>query len=317
MNSHTETAARAAFAGLIDYAGLFPPAELGVDAAVAEYDDACRSASAWVLGRFIAGASRAASVAAAWAARGTGNVLRVSVIAGVDRDPRRWFDSLRGALDAIAALHDAPGISVEALEIPLAPPVSARETFEAPIGQLRAALDRAKLGDLAAYVELPDHPRREELVPGAMAALARTRLGAKIRCGGIVAEAFPSVDAVAAFIAAAVAARVAFKATAGLHHPVRHRDAATGFAMHGFLNLLAAAAFAPMADVAELRQIVAEEEPLAFAFDERGFAWRDRRASTEDLLRMRATAFIGYGSCSFSEPVDDLAALGMLPAAIA
>lgn len=317
MNSRTEHAARAAFDELVDYAGLFPPAERGVDAAVAEYDDARRSAAAWMLGRFIVGAPQAAAVVSAWTAHTSRDALRLSVIAGVERDARRWFDSMRVALETIGGLRAERSVSVEALEIPLAAPPSARETFEAPIAQLRAALDRAGLGDLPAYVELPEHPRRDELLPGAMAALARTRLGAKIRCGGVVAAAFPSVDAVAGFIGTAVAHSVAFKATAGLHHPVRHENAATGFVMHGFLNLLAAAIFAPIADAGELRRIVAEEDPSAFAFDELGFRWRDRRANVDDLRRARATAFAGYGSCSFSEPVDDLTALGMLPAAIA
>lgn len=317
MNSHTDAAARAAFDRLIDYAGLFPPAELPVDDAVAEYEGARRGAASWMLGRFITGTVRAAEVLTAWTARGTGDGLHLAVVAGTDRDPRRWFDSLRGILDAIAALRDAPGAAVEAIEIPLAPPLSARETFDAPIAQLRAALDRAGLGAVPTYVELPAHPRRAELLPSAMAALARTRFGAKIRCGGIVADAFPSADAVAEFIASAVAERVAFKATAGLHHPVRHRDPATGFVMHGFLNLLAAAALAPHADASELGRIVGEEDARAFAFDEHGLIWRDRRASVDELQRMRATAFVGYGSCSFSEPVEDLTALGMLPAAVA
>ena len=317
MNSRSETAARAAFESLIDYAGLYPPAELGVDAAVAEYDGAREDAAAWMLGRFIAGTPRAAAVVSAWKALDTGDTLRLSAIAAVEPDARRWFDSLRGSLEAVVSLQGESGVSVDALEIPLAAPVSARETFEAPIAQLRAALDRAHLGGLPVYVELPAHSRREELLAQTMAALARAGLGAKIRCGGLVAEAFPTVDAVAGFIAEAASAHVPFKATAGLHHPVRHLNAATGFVMHGFLNLLAAATFAPESSAAELRQIVAEEDPHAFAFDEAEFAWRDRRASVDELRRARATAFVGYGSCSFSEPVEDLTALGMLPAAVA
>ncbi|MBV8372174.1 MAG: hypothetical protein JOY69_02850 [Candidatus Eremiobacteraeota bacterium] len=108
-----------------------------------------------------------------------------------------------------------------------------------------------------------------------------------------------------------------FKATAGLHHPVRHLDATTGFWMHGFLNLLAAATFAPNADAATLRHIVAEEDPHAFAIDDVSLRWRDLHAAASDLVRTRAGAFIGYGSCSFREPLDDLTALRMLPAGCA
>lgn len=315
MDVHTESAVRAAFDRLVDYAGLFPPAELDAGGAVTEYHAAQHGAEAWMLGRFVVAAARAPEVVTAWPARD--ETLHLSLIAAADRDPRRWFDSLRGTLEAIAALQAMPGVAVDAIEIPLAPPPSARETFEAPIGQLRAALDRAGVGEVPAYAELPAHARRDELLGGAMAALGRARLGAKIRCGGLVADAFPSVDSVATFIAEAAAHRIPFKATAGLHHPVRHLDPATGFTMHGFLNVLAAAAFAPAAGAAELRRIVAEDDPRAFGFANGAFAWRDRRAGVPELQRTRTTAFVGYGSCSFSEPVDDLTALGMLPAAVA
>ena len=315
MNATVGAAAHAAFAELIDYAGLFPPAQLSMEAAVAEYADARAGGSAWMLGRFIVPASRIGDVIAAEAQRGSAASPPLSVIVDAGTDPRRWFTSLQTQLAAVAAHRaDTP---VAVLEVPLPAPVSSRETFEAPIAQLRAALDRAELGDLPVFVEPAFGPRWSELLDGTFTALARARFGAKIRCGGVVAEAFPTVDAVADFISDAAAHRIAYKATAGLHHPVRHRDAATGFVMHGFLNLLAAAVFAPLADRAELREIVAEEDAGAFTFSSEDFHWRHRRASVHELERMRAQAFVGYGSCSFSEPVDDLTALGMLPAALA
>src|ERR1035438_1634039 len=43
---------------LIDYAGLFPPASLGMGAAVADYDAYSRSEWNWMLGRFIVPVSR-------------------------------------------------------------------------------------------------------------------------------------------------------------------------------------------------------------------------------------------------------------------
>ena len=86
--------------------------------------------------------------------------------------------------------------------------------------------------------------------------------------------------------------------------------------MHGFLNLLAAAALAPRSDLDALLRIVAEEDARAFAFDEATFAWRDRRVNLDYLRSTRACAFAGYGSCSFDEPIADLTALGLFsPAA--
>jgi hypothetical protein len=140
-------------------------------------------------------------------------------------------------------------------------------------------------------------------------------VGAKIRCGGLTASAFPSVEELAAFVASAHAHGVAFKATAGLHHPVRHVDATTGFTMHGFLNLLAAAALAPVCEAEELAKVIGEEDAGAFRFDAVSLSWRERRIDVTVLEQTRRCAFVGYGSCSFAEPVADLTALGVLPSA--
>ncbi len=109
----------------------------------------------------------------------------------------------------------------------------------------------------------------------------------------------PSIDELAAVVRACRASGVPFKATAGLHHSVRHGED------HGFLNLLAAAIFAD--DEAAL----AEDDPDAFGVNGEAFRWRDRVASIADVERGREL-FVAFGSCSFSEPVDDLRALGFL-----
>ena len=139
-----------------------------------------------------------------------------------------------------------------------------------------------------AYVELPLGEGVEEKV----AALAERRLRAKVRCGG--AEV-PSAAGLGRFLEACRDAGVPFKATAGLHHPL----AAEG--RHGFLNVLAACAFAD-ADALE------EDVQLSAT----GLRWRDREAGADELARVRREQLVAVGSCSFFEPVDELTELGIL-----
>lgn len=147
----------------------------------------------------------------------------------------------------------------------------------------------------------------------AIGEIRRRGLRAKIRTGGVTADAFPAIERVAAFIRECRAEGVAFKATAGLHHPLRcvkpltyEPNAATG-TMHGFLNVFLAAAMA-----GDEEAILAETDPRAFSFDDDGAVWRDRRVSTDDLARMRRDFAISFGSCSFEEPIADLQQLGWL-----
>jgi hypothetical protein len=305
---------RAAFSALIDYAGLFPPAKLGMAEALAEYRAARKGPFAWMLGRFIVPASRLTELLAL-AGGAEGERLPLSVIVDADAEPRRWFGSAQRLLAEVSRIHGTQtGVAAEALEAAIPPPLTLRETHDSTIGQLAGLVSHAQLRDLPLFVELPRGERWFELLPGGLVAAARARAGAKVRCGGVTAGAFPPVDELAAFIDAAAAEQVPFKATAGLHHPIRHNNAAAGFVMHGFLNVLAAAALAHRVDRAAIENILAEEDPLAFRFDDDTMAWRDDRVSTADLAASRERAFVAYGSCSFSEPVDDLIALGILEA---
>jgi hypothetical protein len=277
-------ALQAAFGSLIDYAGLFPPAKLPFAQALAEYSTARAGPHAWMLGRFIMPAALLEQMP---------EPPTIALSAIVEPDP--------AALAALVALRER-GSPIESIEI-------AAGSSGVSMSTLRAATG---LPALAVFVEIPPTLPEPELLDR-LRILASAGLGAKLRCGGTTREAFPSVEQVAHFIRAAVRARVPFKATAGLHHPVRHVDAASGFPMHGFLNLLAAAALARRVDGPTLERIVAEEDARAFTFDATSFRWRDERVDVDELVMTRRTAFVSYGSCSFAEPVDDLTALGILP----
>lgn len=140
---------------------------------------------------------------------------------------------------------------------------------------------------------------------------------AKLRTGGITPEAIPTIEAVARFIAACAERRLPFKATAGLHHPVRARQSLTyapdppRAVLHGFVNVFVAAAFAWHHRPDLLEPLLAETDPTAFRFDD-CVHWRNERLTIEQVRRARRDFAHAFGSCSFEEPIHDLQTLGWL-----
>jgi len=139
---------------------------------------------------------------------------------------------------------------------------------------------------------------------------------AKIRTGGVKPDAIPSVEAVAEFIRACAQRRLPFKATAGLHHPVRsmfpltYEPGAPRAVMHGFLNVFLAAAFAWHGRLA-IEPVLAETDSTAFRFDNRAH-WRDWSLDAAQVREARTQFAHAFGSCSFEEPVHDLQVLRLL-----
>jgi hypothetical protein len=58
--------------------------------------------------------------------------------------------------------------------------------------------------------------------------------------------------------------------------------------------------------------VLREEDPNAFKLTHEAFVFGGRAFSAGEIAAARERLFIGYGSCSFSEPVDDLRSLGLL-----
>jgi hypothetical protein len=297
----TTASARAFLSSLVDYAGLFPPAGLSMGDAVAEYATRRRGPEAWMLGRFVLPASRLAELKEAARAHlpaaGSAEPWTLSALLGVDAHG----DSARVA--SFNAGHGGRAV-VDSVEL------KATRKEEAIV-----ALDALPTG-LVAFVELPLDTDLAAILP----VLGERRARAKVRTGGVVPGAIPTVSGLARFIAACAAAKVPFKATAGLHHLIRAERALTyapdspRAVMHGFLNVFAAAAFARAgASSAELEAVLAEEDASAFHLDDEALAWRQLRVATDSITATRAGFATSFGSCSFAEPVADLVALGILP----
>jgi hypothetical protein len=282
------TAMEAALSGLIDYAGLYPPAGLDMGAAVRNYLAYREQKHAWVLGRFIVDISRLDELRAA--AGDAFSDMPLSVLASVDAD-----------LNCIAQ-YRANGFRIESVEVKCDEPLRIARICEfVPSG-------------LECYFEIPISQGCSSSVD----AMAAVGVRAKLRMGGVVPEAFPRAESVVARMQVLADRAVAFKATAGLHHPLRshHRltyatDSPTGM-MHGFVNVLCAAALVRLGGTAEqVMRLLEEEAAEAFqvgvdSISAQGFRW-----SAAQMREVRQF-FTAFGSCSFTEPIHDLEALGWL-----
>lgn len=281
------TAIEAALSGLIDYAGLYPPAALDMQAAVRNYIEYCAGARSPLLGRFIVDLARVADLRGA-----AGSALarmRISLIAPPNLQP--------------AQLDELRELRVESLEIKSADP--------ATIARLRQQLPPT----LECYFEIPFDP----LPANAVAALVRAGARAKLRMGGVTGDSFPRAAAVVSILSALAEHRVPFKATAGLHHPIRscHRltyaTDSPSSTMHGFANLLCAAAILYFGGrPADAEAVLCEENQQTFRVAPECIGWRTLEWSADQLHEVRSRFFLSFGSCSFSEPIQDLEALGWL-----
>jgi hypothetical protein len=248
------------FRGILDYAGMFPPAALSLEDALAQYADHLRHPCREMLSRFVL--------------------------------PARRLDA-RPLPARISLLLDEP--------LPLLPPeVECVESNGLP----------ADFG-VFTYYEIP---WREACEPRMAELSGRPRTGVKLRTGGINAADIPPAAAVAEWLLAAARHGLPCKFTAGLHVPVPNTDPRTGARMHGFLNVFAAAFLAYRGERSPraLERVLRDFDYASFRFTDAAFHAGPHEFTLPELEALRRRA-VSFGSCSFLEPVEHLAAHRLLP----
>jgi len=286
---------RGAFAGIVDYAGLFPPANGTMAQAVSAYDSYHESGDRWMLGRFVVAASRLAELGTTVRSQGleisAADPWKLSAVLGAN---------LPEEIARIEAFHHEwrrSGLVVDSVETKVTSP-----------GQAEAVAD-----------QIPRHFLRHFEVPARgpygpiVAMIKRVDSFAKVRTGGTTAESIPLPEDLTSFLMSVVSRDVPFKATAGLHHPIRgdfpltYDDNAPRATMYGFVNLLLAVAeIAKSGDSDLAREVLEESNPDAFDHGPDVITWRDRRYDEAELTAIRSRYFLSFGSCSFREPVVEL-----------
>ncbi len=299
---------------LIDYAGLFPPAELPMRAAVENYQAYLRGPHRWMLGRFIVPTTRLREFEAA-----------IGELEIRSDDERPWLVSaLLSPIDEVdlfeAELDEIGDFDLRHNKLvkPLAEIDSVEVKISNEVDLVRAVTHVPRSINL--FLELSLGQNLNKLLQVMDGAKMIREVNAKIRTGGVVPEAIPPVDRVAAFISGCAMRNIGFKATAGLHHPIRasyrltYRADSPCAIMYGFLNLFVAAcaAYDKPKYGDRIPAILTETDITRFEFDDEAIHWRGNTWPKELVQRVREKA-VSFGSCSFVEPIDDLLKLNQFP----
>jgi hypothetical protein len=298
---------------VLDYAGLFPPAKLEMAPTVTNFARYRAGTDRWMLGRLIVPVTRfpefveAADPLLPKTAETTGDEpWPMSVLVAPASDRQIVAD-----LERIERFN----ARMEDREFSRAHGRAAIDTIETRATsphEIDRALEYVP-DEIFAYFEVPvDRDPR-----GLIATMASLDSGAKIRTGGLTADAHPTPEDVASFLKICRAAEVPFKATAGLHHPCRHLATDVGCMQFGFLNVFVAGCLLwndDRMDEKEIERVLVEESPAVFEFGPSGLAWRGRTLRFDEIAEARERFAHSFGSCSFEEPLADLRALGLLPA---
>jgi len=298
---------RALLARSIDYAGMFPPCQLELEPALKNQAQYLRTTDAWMLSAFVLPLQQFGAAKQLLTEFDPLHPLQVSALGPKTENAVAFHAALAKTDAAIRSLstHNVDLLSISQLEMFLPHDVDSQLLSET----------RSILGSLPTFWEAP--PDRAEQTIALVAELNSNAdsptFGYKLRTGGVTADAFPTSSQIARALVTPATHQVPIKFTAGLHHPLRmHRDEVKT-KMHGFLNVLGAAALAAEYkwDSRQTALMLEDENADSFSFTDEFFAWREWKIDVK-RLRDRRKFVTSFGSCSFDEPREDLRALGLL-----
>ncbi len=309
---------------IIDYAGTFPPAKLPLDQAVIRFVEYANSDKSWMLGPFVI-PTIDLSQAHSLLAKNTGLIksktLFFAPLIMTDLSSADWQQSLQKELDDIAGFLSLSS-NYELAQIELKLPI---EYFFGEKGvkrlyEIRNTVESLEIEPKLIYVEGMTLNSWDTRIPPFVRAIKQSNhnsrseplIGLKLRTGGLTKTAFPSTNFLAAVLQTISAERIPFKATAGLHHAIRHYNPALETMEHGFLNVFGALILGMHheLEMEVIAMMLEDQEPLHFSFDG-GFCWNNYCVERDEIVDLRRYAR-SFGSCSFEEPVASLTEMSLL-----
>ncbi len=309
---------RALLHGVIDYAGLFPPAKLPLEEALRTYLDAKKNSPfRWMLGRFVCPTNLLSDLVRLAQGNGDAHFLKVTGLGQQIAPAGEVLANLEANLHLVQDFRDDWGADsvIDMVELAL-PNEAAVDGLLPHLPRVEAALESAQLRGFFELAKTPRWPNDLAYLCHVLRRNLQPHIGLKTRCGGVTTAAFPGNADTALFIECCRVSQLPWKATAGLHHPCRHWDDTLKVWHHGFLNVFIAGVLSRVHALmaSDVVQILADRSGEQFRFESDAIFWKNWTCTTEQITEARTVFATSFGSCSFDEPVQDLLAMGLLDA---
>ncbi|SVC67426.1 uncharacterized protein METZ01_LOCUS320280, partial [marine metagenome] len=193
---------RAFMKGLIDYAGLFPPAKLPLDEAIDDYVMHLKGENSWMLGRFIIPLSKLNQLDRFVPLFDEIGALELAVLGNWGNSDDEYLSNISNDMAQISDYRNKHSgkVRIGVYECKLPSNSPSKETMK----KATDLLNQNKLSHYHEFPELPDvginystdedeSSWDEEILPVVSMIAELEGAGIKLRCGGIVKEAFPTV----------------------------------------------------------------------------------------------------------------------------
>lgn len=302
---------------LIDYAGLFPPAGLSLKEAFCNYLKYSKGLHREFLNKFICPANLLPELSILMDENVSDSKIDLSVILSGGKDEKSFLNSVEMDFQALSKFlrENTSKVTADTFECRLPQDLSDSLKIGRLISSSHKICSASGVDRCFLFFELTSPDNRNSSLNMLTDILKDySNFGFKLRTGGTEASAFPDSSLIAYSISECHKHKIKMKFTAGLHHPVRRFDDSVLTKMHGFINVFTAGilAYNNVINPNEIENIISDEDQASFIFKTDYLQWNSHKVSNEQIKSARENFVISYGSCSFTEPIDDLKTLGLI-----
>lgn len=322
MNNMEVKSLRTALTGIIDYAGLFPPANLHLNEAFANYLKYRKDKYSFMLSRFICPVKLFKELEGL--NPDSDEVIYLSVLGRGGYNIRDFTENLNEDIGLWKNFSKSTGkrFVTDTFEIKLPDELITdhksgivSEFIDSISEKIRSEFENPVLMFFEGHIGTEWQKNIKCLTEGInIHNKNHPDSGFKLRTGGIESYSFPEPRQIAFAIRECLDRSVRMKCTAGLHHPFRHFDKTIGTKMHGFINVFGTGIIAMRHNISDagLKEILTDENPDNFIFTDEYFSWKNWDINISEIELARKDLMMSFGSCSFEEPVEDLKNLNLL-----